>query len=198
VRAATLYHHVRSKSELLRLAGEHSIDSMILPPDRGQPWFEWLRDFARGSRAILLTQPDLLHQLATGAVGLDRVVDAVEIALEVLTREGFSAEEAVAVFLSVSQCTVGAAIHEIRGRRVVADVESAHDELRRVLAMRRPHELVELRRLMKVRPQERDYERLFELQVDALLAGFAVRRGEDWRATGAGAPARASRRPRTR
>src|SRR5690606_37828697 len=46
-----LYHHVRGRDDLLRLAAEHSLARLRLPEDRGQHWAVWLREWARYARA---------------------------------------------------------------------------------------------------------------------------------------------------
>jgi AcrR family transcriptional regulator len=190
VRAATLYHHVRSKRELLRLAGESSIRSMEIPPDDGRHWSAWLRAYARAGRATLLARPALLQQIALGTLGLDRVVDAVETALAVLERHGFSAREAVEAFVSISQCAIGAAIYEMRERnaREGAGEDPLREELLRAVTLRRPEELERVRRLLRRTPSSLDYERFFERQLHALLVGLAEARGEDWRGFLAAAP----------
>ena len=181
VRAASLYHHVRSKRDLLQLAGSHSMASLVPPPDRGQHWAEWLRGFGRAGRASLLAQPELLQQIAKGELALDRVVDVVELALTVLTRQGFTASEAMEAFLSMAQCAIGSAVHETQERRALADVASLREELVRLLASR-PDELGRLRGLAATLARPADYERLFERQMATLVIGLAARRGEDWRA----------------
>ena len=109
-----LYHHVEGRDDLMRLAAEYSAAQIQLPVDHGQHWSAWLLEWARYSHDAFVAQPALLGQFLTGSLGIDRMVTHVDAVLGVLTRQGFTALEALDAYALVSQSAVGAAVAEIR------------------------------------------------------------------------------------
>src|SRR5205085_1841085 len=64
-----LYHWVKGRDDLLRLAAERALSRVRLPTDTGQHWATWLREWARYTRTVLAERPELLNQFVNG--GLD-------------------------------------------------------------------------------------------------------------------------------
>src|SRR3954471_24589766 len=54
-----LYHWVRGRDDLLRLAAEHALSRVHLPEDIGQHWATWLREGAHYIRDALDNQTPL-------------------------------------------------------------------------------------------------------------------------------------------
>jgi AcrR family transcriptional regulator len=176
VSVAGLYHHVHGREDLLRLAAEHSMSEIHIPEDHGQHWAEWLREWARYSRAAMLAQPELLAQLMNGALPLHRIVESVDKVLSLLTRQGFDPAGAYHAWAAVSHCTVGAIVEQLRERSATKEGRPTIAEFHRLLAQRAPDDLPGLRALLRAVP-ERDPEADFEDQITTVLVGVAVQRG---------------------
>ena len=126
-----LYHHVRSREELLAIAAAHSLGELSLPPDRGQPWEEWLVDYARFVYDALVEHPEIIGQILTGTVNTLREAQHLERVFEVLGQHGFSVSAAFDTYTAVTSAVIGAAASSI-GRR--AAIDAGHpplDDLRR-------------------------------------------------------------------
>ncbi len=129
-----LYHHVRSREDLLAMAAAHSLGSLPIPPDEGLRWTEWLEHYARFVYDALVAQPDLLGQIVAGTVNTVRLAQHLERFFEVLARHGFEPEEAYATYRRLTAATHGAAAAEV-GRRS-ARVEGHPFETDLALAVR--------------------------------------------------------------
>src|SRR5438552_4107401 len=79
-----LYHHVRTREELLAVAAAHSLGELELPEDRGQDWTEWLLDYAQFVYDALLAQPEIIGQVIAGTVNTLREAQHLERFFEVL------------------------------------------------------------------------------------------------------------------
>jgi AcrR family transcriptional regulator len=126
-----LYHHVRSREELLAMAAAHSLGELSLPSDRGQPWERWLVDYARFVYDALVEHPEIIGQILTGTVNTLREAQHLERVFEVLGVHGFSVAEAFDAYTAVTSAVIGAAASSI-GRR--AAIHAGHpplDDLRR-------------------------------------------------------------------
>lgn len=171
-----LYHHVRGRDDLLRLAAEHSLARLRLPEDRGQHWAVWLREWARYARAAFAEQPELLQQFVGGGINDDRVLDQVGVALDVLRRSGFDPRAAKAAFDAVGTLAVGAAVEVLRERRAAADGRPWLARVHANLARRDPDEQATLRELL-ADGYVPDLDADFEEQLDTVILGLAVRHG---------------------
>ncbi len=178
VSVAGLYHHVANRQELLRLAAERSMGRLALPEDRGQHWSAWLREWARYSRGAFVADPALFIQYVSGALDPERLVEVIDGALEVLTRQGFEPAEALAAFDAAGWVAVGAAVETIRQRAALEAGRPLAAEVHRILAARPGGELAGVRAAFA---HPADHEARFEDNLTALLVGIAMRRGEDWR-----------------
>lgn len=170
VSVPALYYYVGGRDDLLTLAAERSASRIAIPADRGQHWAVWLFEWADYARRAFASEPELLKHYVDGRLGLDRMVAHIDSALELLVRSGFSEQEALDAYYLVTQFALGAAVTEIRERQ--------GQNYQQVLAEHSDGELVHLRRLVAsgvsmVRP--------FRDEVLTVLAGIAVRRGENWR-----------------
>jgi AcrR family transcriptional regulator len=198
VSVAGLYHHVRNRRELLVLAAESTLSRVPMPEDTGQHWDEWLREWARHTYASYVNEPEILVQFMSGALAWESMVDVVDSVIKVLGRDGFGPADAVAAFSTVAQCAVGAAVAEIRERGATSDGRPVLSELHRMVATRPAGELAGVRALLELPPTR--YGTDFEDHLTTVLAGLAVRRGEEWRpilerAAGPARPARGAAHP---
>ncbi|WP_198653667.1 TetR/AcrR family transcriptional regulator [Actinocorallia populi] len=172
VSVPSLYHYVRGRDDLLKLAAEQSVTRLSLPVDRGQHWAVWFCEWAYYIREAFVRDPGLFAQYVKGAISLEVMAEPVNTALGLCLRQGFSPEEARRAYDLVSECALGAAVTRLRDRN-----RPFEPELRRVLA-RGDRDLPHLERLAAgpslLEPAP------FTEQIHTVLAGIAVRRGEDW------------------
>lgn len=171
-----LYHHVRNRKELLLLAAEYSMARNRPPADRGQPWWEWLREWGRYSYDAFVDQPEVFLQYLNGAISWDVTVDVIDSVIGVLTREGFGPREALAAFNAVGRLAIGCAVDEIRRNAAAEDGRPLLAELHRVLAARGDEALPGVQKVIGVFDSGTSDD--FEEDLNALLSGIALRRGE--------------------
>ena len=105
-----LYHHVRGRDDLIRLAATQSALRMSIPVDHGQHWAEWLYEWAAYTRRAFASDPELLKHFIDGAIGPEVMTPNVDAALGLCMRQGFTAVEAHEAHQLVSECALGAAI----------------------------------------------------------------------------------------
>ncbi|WP_344244548.1 helix-turn-helix domain-containing protein [Actinocorallia libanotica] len=172
VSVPSLYHYVQGRDDLLKLAAEQSVTRLTLPVDRGQHWAVWLCEWAHYIRQAFVRDPGLFTQYVKGAISLEVMAEPVNTALGLCLRQGFSPTEARRAYDLVSECALGAAITRLSERN-----RPFEPEVRRVLALG-DRSLPHLERLaagpglIEQAP--------FTEQIHTVLAGIAVRRGEDW------------------
>jgi AcrR family transcriptional regulator len=173
-----LYHHVQGREDLMRLAAEYSAAQIAVPVDHGQHWAEWLLEWAQYMHGAFVAQPELLNQFLHRAIGVERMVVHVDAMLALLLRHGFDPNDAIDAYVLVSQCAVGAAVHDLREAEGARAGRPDVVEYHRAIAMAPPDELPSLRALASTpRPAARPS---FEDRIVTLLVGIAVRRGEPW------------------
>jgi AcrR family transcriptional regulator len=173
-----LYHHVRNRKELLLLAAERSMARMRAPEDRGQHWSEWLREWARYSRTAFIDEPEIFEQYLRCAISLDATIEVIESVLGVLSRQGFTAAEAMEAWEAVGRLAVGSAADQIRWQAAADAGQPQLPQLQRLLAGRNKESLTGVRAVVDepvLGPEDR-----FEDELTSLLVGVAVRRGEPW------------------
>jgi AcrR family transcriptional regulator len=172
-----LYHHVRTREELLAMAAAHSLGALELPEDHGQEWTAWLLDYARFVYDALVAQPEIIGQVIAGTVNTLREAQHLEQFFEVLGAHGFTVAEAHDTYQQLMASVVGAATFSV-GRH--AAIDAGHPP---ILDLRRAakalgtesvplvHELVNRRRIPDSDPFD---------TVRLVIAGIGARRaGED-------------------
>ncbi len=116
-----LYHHVRTREELLALAAAHSLGALELPEYHGQEWTDWMTDYARFVYDALVAQPEIIGQVMAGTANTLRQTQHLEQFFEVLCDHGFSVAEAYDTYHQLMAGVVGAATSSV-GRRAATDV----------------------------------------------------------------------------
>ena len=111
-----LYHYVRGRSDLVRVAAARALSRVALPEDRGQHWADWLRAWARYIRDAMSSRPELVEQFMAGGLDDDRLADVVRQAVAFLERTGFSPAEATLAWEAVSAMALGSAVGDVRER----------------------------------------------------------------------------------
>ncbi len=105
------------------------------------------------------------------------MVTHVNAVIGVLSRDGFSPNEAVDAYEIVSDCALGSAVGEIREAEAARSGRPVAAEYLRVLATEPPDALPHLRALVAGKtgaPTD------FTSRIITVLAGIALRRGEPW------------------
>lgn len=126
-----LYHHVRTREELLAMAAAHGLGELPLPEDHGQPWTEWLLEYGRFVYDALVAQPEIIGQIIAGTVNTLRMAQHLERFFTVLAGHDFTVGEAYEVYGQLTNAVSGAAVSAV-GRRAM--IEAGHlrfDDLRR-------------------------------------------------------------------
>jgi AcrR family transcriptional regulator len=170
-----LYHHVKGRDDLLRMAAERTMADIRLPEEHGQTWDEWLREWGRYVHEAMAAEPELVRQYVAGAIPIERVVDSVGLVLDVLVDRGFEPEEAMEAWQAVSSLALGFAIEEIR-ERSAGVAGSWADRIERSLQHRGLDELPALRRLMTA-GYATAASRDFDNRLTTLLVGLASQTG---------------------
>ena len=120
-----LYHHVRTREELLAIAAAHGLSELPLPEDHGQPWTTWLAEYARFVYDALVTQPEIIGQIVAGTIDTIRMAQHIERFFTVLAKHGFTVEEADAAYLQLTSAIIGAAVSEVGRRAMEAEGHAA-------------------------------------------------------------------------
>jgi AcrR family transcriptional regulator len=133
---AGLYHHVRTREELMSLAAAHAIRAMLLPDSKGKTWTAWVMEYSRHVFDTLVRHPEFIGNIVSGTT--ENLVHAqhLEKYLEVLRENGFTVNEAYETYVEMMSAVIGAAALEagsrasaIAGRSLFGDLKSAADAL---------------------------------------------------------------------
>jgi len=133
-----LYHHVRTREDLLAMAAAHSLQALQLPDHRGQPLETWLTEYSRFVYDALVAQPELIGQILAGTVNTLRQVQHLERFFEVLTEHGRTVTDAYDAYAMLMAAVTGAAASTIghdaaaeAGHPTLGDLRRAADALGR-------------------------------------------------------------------
>jgi AcrR family transcriptional regulator len=176
VSVAGLYHHIRGKDDMVRLAAEHTEAHAELPLDHGQHWAVWLAEWAIYNHDAFVGEPVLLDQFLTGAINTESIAGTTDAILGVLVRQGFSIAEANAAYQLTSSCALGAALKAIRDARTRAAGRSEAGELYQVLDQHGRDDLPYLRQFLALVATEKPDG--FASSLTMALAGVAASRHE--------------------
>ena len=179
VSIAALYHHVSGKDDLMRMAAEYSASTVPVPRDEGQHWAVWLYEWAAYNRDAFVAEPGLLAQYLDGAISTESIAGRVDTILGGLVRQGFSIVEANAAYELVSTCALGTAVTTLRARQAADAGLALRDVQQALVALSERDDLRHVRDLLAATASTGGHAS-FRSQVATLLAGIAVRRGEDW------------------
>jgi AcrR family transcriptional regulator len=168
-----LYYYVRGRDDLLRLAAEYSLASAPMPVDEGQHWARWLREWARYTRSAM-SEPELMDLYRDGGVDTDRMVDVIGSTLDVLCRDGFTPDQAMAAWDATSSVALGSAVADQRERALTDAGRPWFARIHATLAHRGPDEQTTLRALT-ASGGTTDRDEAFEERLTSMLIGLAVR-----------------------
>jgi AcrR family transcriptional regulator len=165
---ATLYTYVESRDELLRL---------VAVPDTNQHWSEIVRAHAAGIFALFSTDPELLVQVISGALGPEEELDEIENFLKLLVARGFTTEEAYTLYRAASQIGIGGAVGTAMVLNWQNKGERRRVKLARAFAERDPDEFPHLRQLGDAYVDDARFNRYDDV-LTLLLTQVAAARGE--------------------
>ncbi|AXQ28719.1 TetR/AcrR family transcriptional regulator [Solimonas sp. K1W22B-7] len=173
---ATLYRHVGTRDELLRLASFELMLRRQAPATESAHWSEVALQYAETLLQSFLAEPQLITELQRGRLGPHAEVDLLEKFLGVITRHGFSIDDGVRLFHAIGTLVVGTATGMAGHRASEASGESWKLETRRVLGARDDDELPLVRRAYPqfIEPGIAQWQ----FTIRNLLAGVAASRGE--------------------
>lgn len=178
VSVAALYHHIRGKDDLLRLAAEHTAANSDVPLHHGQHWAEWLAEWATYNYDAFVAEPLLVDQFLAGAINTESIAGTTDAILGVLVGQGFTIAEAHAAYQLTSSCALGSALKSIREARSRAAGRSEVAELYQVIDSHPRDQLPHLRQFLAMLITDKPDS--FALGLATALAGIAVTRGEPW------------------
>jgi AcrR family transcriptional regulator len=177
VGVATLYRHVSSRDEMVRLAAFQITLKRALPDSGSAHWSELATRYAESLFESFLAEPQLIGELLKGRLGPHAEVDILEQFLAAMEPHGFDSVQAAQLFHALGMITIGAAASAIGFKASEADRQPWIAEMRRTLAERDADELPRVRRVL---PALLEYESIPWLpNLQKLLAGIAAARGED-------------------
>lgn len=104
-----LYRHVEDKDDLLSGVLSELIETRLFP-ERTRRWDTYLRRYAAGLRELLLEQRVLVRSILRSRNLRLPAIDAMEEALSILDRAGFTPTEAAKVFTSLNAFTIGSTL----------------------------------------------------------------------------------------
>jgi AcrR family transcriptional regulator len=173
-----LYHHVRGRDELLRLAAQRAMSRSDPPVYAGEHWSEWLVVCARYIRRAFASQPALLEQFVAGSMDDDTQLALVDEALNVLCQNGFTPEQALSAWAAVTDMALGSVVEQVRERRKSADGR-AWAAL--ILAASGRRAASKFAVLPSVASHDPYTDEAFEERLAILVSGIAARYGFDLR-----------------
>jgi AcrR family transcriptional regulator len=169
-----LYHHVKGKEDLLRLAAQRSVEQRAAPDYTGQHWATWLREWAWYIRQSMGTHPEMLEQFTAGALDDQRQLFVVARVLDVLVDLGLTPKDALTVWAAVTNLALGDAVEIYRERAMSNHGRPWPARVFSLIARSPVEEHVTLRALAAagvIPTAEGDFDR----RLDLLLIGVANR-----------------------
>jgi AcrR family transcriptional regulator len=173
---ATLYQHVRSRDDLIRMGALRLSLTRRTPEDSNQHWAELATQYARSLYEMLVAEPQLIAELMKGGYGPDTEIDFLEQFLAAMQSRGFSPQDGVRLYRGLSILAMGAAVAEAHYQAIRRAGTNLSTAVRRALAEREETELPLLRSVLDAYI---DYDADQWLgSVRELLASTAAARGE--------------------
>jgi AcrR family transcriptional regulator len=173
-----LYHHVRGRDDLLRLAAQRAMSRSEPPVYAGEHWSDWLAVNARYVRGAFASQPALLEQFVAGSIDDDTQLALVDEALNVLCQQGFTPEQALSAWAAATDMALGSGIEQVRERRKTADGRAWPALILAASGRRATSKFAVLPAVALLDPYSDD---AFEERLKLLVSGIAARYGFDLR-----------------
>ena len=108
----SLYRHIRTKEEIIQGLGDLAWEILDTPPDPEVGWDEHLRQTFTHIHRALLDHPGLVDILMLEPTTGMRVYAVIERLMGVLTKAGFSSDEALLAIASLESYTLGFTVQQ--------------------------------------------------------------------------------------
>jgi AcrR family transcriptional regulator len=169
-----LYHHVRTREQLVMLAAAHSFQAVPCPDPGSKSWAQWLVEYCRVVFDVLVKEPELFAHIAAGTT--DPIVHArrLERFLEIASSLGLEVTEAYEVYQEAMSAVLGAAALSIGDRAATGSGRGVFPHLNAAVAAAADEPLTLVRRLIAQKGEAAPDR--FEA-VRALAEDLARRRG---------------------
>jgi TetR/AcrR family tetracycline transcriptional repressor len=173
VGAAALYNHVRDRDELLALMAARILDETEhddFEPLPGATWQDWIRAFARATRAAIVVNPQLLQYVRLTSAPTGVRLDRVEHLTAALVAAGFSTADVQHAVQHVYTLALGEAWQHALAAAGGEDPQ--FEEFDRGVRERSAAELPHLQQMIAARPEPGAQ---FDFALDCLIAGLLER-----------------------
>ena len=134
VGVATLYQYVAGRDDLVRRAVSRQVARLPLPVDSGQPWADYVREYALALQDALASEPRSIAQFAEGGFGFETEVEMVDGFLAVMVLRGFTLADAVRIVRHTGFIAFGAAVVIARERANAARGDKTGKAVERAIA----------------------------------------------------------------
>lgn len=134
VGVATLYQYVAGRDDLVRRAVSRQVARLPLPVDNGQPWADYIREYALALQDALVSEPRSIAQFSEGGFGFETEVEMVDGFLAVMVLRGFTLAEAVRIVRHTGFIAFGAAVVIARERANTARGDKTGKAVERAIA----------------------------------------------------------------
>ena len=169
-----LYHYVRGRDDLIRLAADHAMSGVALPVYKGQTWEDWLREWGRYIDRSMSLRPEVLQHFLTASIDDTRVIEVMGGALDRLVELGLTPEFAFEAWQMVAAVATGAAAGRVRERSAAESGQPWIARVHSILARMEPSELPALRAIASSRLPNAAQN--LDRQLDTVIAGLQARR----------------------
>lgn len=177
VAVATLYRHVHSRDELVRLAAFELTLRRRLPQGSREHWSQLAMRYADSLFQAFVAEPQLISELLKGRLGPHAEIDVLEQFLAAIAEHGFDSVQGAALFHTIGMLTLGAASGAIGMQASMAGDAPWPALVKAALAEREDDELPRVRQVFACAPA---YGMLIDWRraLYQMLSGVAAARGE--------------------
>lgn len=177
VGVAVLYSYVKNREELLRFAAIRAAHQHGFPEDRGQPWADYVADYARALYELLTANSQSIINFMDGGLGPEAQLDSSEAWATAMTKRGFAPEESLRLLRVVGQLVLGCAATAIHVRSLGIAGSSYAEAALKALNNRSEEELPLLKQHIGIFADGSKYGS-WEDSLRLLLESVAAKRGE--------------------
>ncbi len=176
VNVVTLYRHVGSRDELMRIAVMHLMLQRQLNQGASEHWAELAVRYAGNLFELFRAEPGLLVELMNGNLQPHSEIDILEQFMQAMAEHGFSFEEGLSLHREIGLIVLGSALG-ITGMQAAQERgDSWQDDFVETLEKRDESEVVAVRQVLDsfvaYDPQ------MWLKTLKTFLAGIALERGE--------------------
>jgi AcrR family transcriptional regulator len=144
-----LYHHVRTREQLLEMALAHSFKLLPTTLVKSDPWDVTLKRYSRDIYDHLVRQPEIINFISSGSIVSAGYALHLDVFLEGASKRGFSPHEAYGIFVNLMTVIIGAAVLEAGDRAMARNGKSLFSGLRAQCSLLSPQETTYLRQLLE-------------------------------------------------